>query len=286
MQRHDAIIVGGGLFGSIIGAELRRLGLETLNIDDKNPEAGSRPAACLMKPSWFSSLGKEIYDPALETLDRLYGVQDLTMNLRPKLAEATVHWVPPSKILTGAGTLHGTVEAINPGSRGYLVRKSDGVILYAKSVIVAAGVWSARLAPVEGGLKGQAGVAFLWPSSTLPAIQGGGFIQPWAPYRQLVAFDRGDGTWVGDGTSIIRQNWTPERQGTSYERCARAVGRQGEGDLQTGRARALFGIRPYVKRKPCYLEQVDNGLWVATGGAKNGTLAAGHCARVIGEALS
>jgi hypothetical protein len=37
--------------------------------------------------------------------------------------------------------------------------------------------------------------------------------------------------------------------------------------------------------KPCYLAEVRPQLWVATGGAKNGTLAAAWCAHELVQKL-
>ena len=270
----DAIIIGGGLFGSIIAKELQAKGREVVIIDCDKPDAGSKPAACLMKPSWFSSLGKEISEPSLELLDRHYGVKDIKFKL-PNRFHATVHWVDPQLVLD-KDYIAGEVYAITPEyGFGHLVsfrtKGSDKHLqLEAPLVVVAAGVWSADIVPIEGGLQGQAGMAFLWPENTIEDP----FVSPWAPYRQLVAFNRGDGLWVGDGTAIKHENWTEDRALTSLARCGKAV------NLSTP-PKKLYGIRPYTKRKPCYLEEVSPGLWAATGGAKNGTIAAGWCAHEI-----
>ena len=109
------------------------------------------------------------------------------------------------------------------------------------------------------------------------------FIRPWAPYRQIVAFNRGDGLWVGDGTAVKPETFTAERLQKSMVRCAGAVGLPG---LEKNGPEIVIGHRPYVpKVKPCYLK-IQRGLIVATGGAKNGTLAAGWAAHKVGEALS
>lgn len=275
-MRYDAIVIGAGLFGSIIAAELRAQGRSVLTIDDRRPEAGSRPAACLMKPSWFSGLGREVTDPSLALLDRLYGVHDLSFRVGP--GHATVHWCDPARILVEE-PMEARVIGVRRASSGGWAVGLGSAALVVPLVVVAAGVWTPDLVPVEGGLQGQAGMAFLWPREVMDGIEP--FIRPWAPYRQLVAFDRGDGAWVGDGTAIKRENWTSDWEHVSYERCASAVGRLGLGDRERGVVRPMFGIRPYSKARPCYLREHQPGLWVATGGAKNGTIAAGWCAHEI-----
>lgn len=268
----DAIVIGGGLFGSIIAQELRSQGRVVTIIDSEREGAGSKPAACLMKPSWFGSLGKDVSEASLQLLDRHYGVHDIPFKVGP--GHATVHWCDPADILKGHD-IDDHVERVAPiHGGGARVRTVDGQELHAKLVVVAAGVWSSELVHVEGGLKGLAGMAFVWPKQHLQKP----FIAPWAPYRQIVAFNRGDGVWVGDGSAIKADNWGLLNEIKSQERCAAAVGMPIAHDTKR-----LFGIRPYTKRKPCYLEEVAPGLWVATGGAKNGTIAAGWCAHEIGR---
>jgi glycine/D-amino acid oxidase-like deaminating enzyme len=283
----DAIIIGGGLFGQITAAALRAEGQEVRVFDNREPLAGSRPAACLMKPSWFSALGKEVYEPSLALLDRLYGVRDLPFDVAVgktgKIAQTTVHWCDPAKILAGPTELCHVVH-VAPGRVGVSAGGSLVEHHEARNVIVAAGIWTQRLLP-QFAQVGQRGMATLWPNS----IVARGRIKVWAPYRQLVGFDRGDGMWVGDGTAIRADNWDDERTQQVYER-ERRFGDSLMGTLGLAPGdehRLLHGIRPYAKgHKPCLLEQVAPGLWAASGGAKNGTLAAGWAAHTLARSLS
>lgn len=284
----DTIVIGGGLFGQIIAAELRAQGQEVRVFDNREPMAGSRPAACLMKPSWFSALGKDVYEPALALLDRLYGVRDLPFDVSVgktgKLAEATVHWCDPAKILAGP-TEHRTVMEVGPGFvRAQTVEAPGYETIQARTVVVAAGIWTQYLLP-QIAQQGQRGMALLFPELHPER----GRIKVWAPYRQLVGFDRGDGLWVGDGTAIKAENWDDERTRQVYNR-ERQFGDQVMGTLglsPNDGARLLHGIRPYAKgHKPCLLQEVEPGLWAASGGAKNGTLAAGWAAHEIARRLA
>lgn len=286
---HDVAIVGGGLFGQIIRRKLLADGMDVVNLESHQKHSGSSPAACLMKPSWFSSLGKDVYEPSLKLLDELYGVSDIEFETRPLKKRVNVHWCDPKAILSAVPKAM-RVASVEPGLvRGWTTRQIDFekdrlVDLEARTVIVAAGIWSNDILPDRArvpGLVGRAGAAFLWPDLKIEQP----FISVWAPYRQLVAFNRGDGAWVGDGSAIKPENWTEERQLQSYERCSVAIDRYVHNDLNHNRVVSLYGIRPYVpKVKPCYLD-IRPGLIVATGGAKNGTLAAGWCAHKISEAL-
>lgn len=277
----EIVIIGGGLFGSIAAAALRKDGHDVTVIDARKDGAGSKPAACLMKPSWFSSMGKDKFGPSLELLDEMYGVQDLSLRVGP--LSSTVHWCDPAQILQPAD-IYDEVEAIQcpVGSDRHILVLKSGLFIEAKTVIVAAGVWSNILAHVPG-LVGRAGVAFRWSDMQLAE----GFVKPWAPYRQTVGFNISPTeVWVGDGSAIKPENWNEARQAQSYARSSTAIGREGYGDLALGRARALYGIRPYIPdAKPCLIKENLPGLWVNTGGAKNGTIAAGYSASVLREAL-
>jgi len=275
----DVVVIGAGIFGSVITKALRSIGRRVLVIDGGYNDSGSIPAACLMKHSWFTSLGKTIYDPALETLNKLYRVLEVSFKVG-KLIDTRVFWIPPIDILC-LEREQASVKRIRKESDCWLLHCQSNLCqsnlhypIRAKTLIVAAGIWTELLVP-EVEQKGLAGVAFLWPENQLDQP----FVQPWAPYKQIVGFNRGDGLWVGDGTSILWKNWNKAYELKSLDRCSKAVG------LTTAPSR-LFGIRPYHVEKPCLLKEVKPGLWVATGGAKNGTLAAGWCAHELMSALS
>ncbi len=271
----DAVVIGSGLFGQIITKVLREQGRSVTMLDARRPKAGSGPAACLMKPSWFSSMGKAVYEPSLRLLDELYGVRDVVFQTRPKLASTTVHWIPPVEILHPSPIV---ANVVGVAERRVL---TDRGVYDARLIVVAAGIWTEELLP-QYKQVGQQGVAFLWPGALGPS-----FIQLWAPYRQMVGFERGDGYWFSDGTAIKQENWTEAREEMSWSRATHATNRVGLGDRVKGNVKTLIGVRPYAKgHKPCLLEEVRPGLWVASGGAKNGTLAAGYCAHVIRERTS
>lgn len=273
---YDVIVIGAGLFGSIIAESLIQQGRNVCVIDAEKENSGSKPAACLMKPSWYSGLGKEITTPALDTLDKLYGLESVEFNVRG--VKVPVHWIPPAKILK-KNYIKGEVCAVDKNIHDSWSVELQGSklkgVMYAKNIVIAAGIWAKKFCEIEGGLSGQAGIAFLWENGDLKTP----FITPYAPYRQMVAFNRGDGLWMSDGTAIKEENWTKERESAAFQRCTKALG------WPPQHPQRIYGVRPYSKMKPCYLKEVDKGCWVATGGAKNGTIAAGWCAHIISGEL-
>lgn len=275
----DTIVVGSGIFGQTIAAALRRIGHKVLVVDDAQPLAGSKPSACLMRPSWFSAMGRDKYQPALELLDELFGIEDIEFDLRllgATTGRTTVHWCDPRKVLAG-GRITDRVSGFIRSGNGWLVTTTHGTTYTARHLILAAGVWTAKLVDVPN-LCGRTGVAFIFPNQKVSIP----FIQPWAPFKQIVAFNRGDGLWLGDGSSIKTSNWTNEHIRRSFNRCAQVV------DISETFVQQSVGIRPYVKglMGPCLLVRRPDGLWMATGGAKNGMIAAGWVGYVISRRLS
>lgn len=272
----DVLVIGAGLFGSIIGEALQHQGRNVSYIDAMHPHAGSRPAACLMKPGWLAGMGKENYNASLNLLDDLFGIVDLEFVTKPLNKRVTVHWIPPHRILKYNEATKGTVKRIMlEDSAAYVLASINNqeYRINARLIIAACGYWSSKLFTMPN-LAGQAGVAFSWHGLT-PANT----IKVWAPYKQVVTLNnwkKGE-VWVGDGSAILPQNWTAERQESSLRRCADHINRSA---LE---ATTYYGIRPYIKgwKDPCYCEKPYSNLWVVTGGAKNGTASAGWAASTI-----
>jgi glycine/D-amino acid oxidase-like deaminating enzyme len=282
MMAYDTIIIGGGLFGSVITRALKDIGQDVLVLDQGHQARGSSAAACLMKPSWLGALSKDQQRRCLTLLDDMYGVQDLIFKVGP--GKATVHWVPPKSILVGWGVREAIVSTIRRCDRGWETYYKDGGVDVARRLIVAAGVWTDDVLmkvhkyPLAHTLvQAQAGLALLFPRTTvLPEIS------PWAPYKQLVKFNRGDGAWAGDGSAIKEANWDAERHAKVRDRIVRYI--HPEGIVPP--PKELYGLRPYVKEmggQPAYLREHAPDLWVATGGAKNGTIGAAWCATELKE---
>ncbi len=286
----DAVVIGAGLFGQVITAELQdKLGMDVLMVDARRPGSGSGPSASLMKPSWLQSVTTSAQDLAYAVLDRHYGVHDLSFKVGPMKVD-TVRWCDPRKIMKPEA-LALRVFQIRPNGPGWVV---EGMItesnyeihLETLTVIVAAGVWSWQLVPVPG-LTGKAGAAVVYRNAQIKQP----FIRPWAPYKQVTAFNLGPDLWVGDSSAILEKNWTAERQQQTVDRCSAVVEQEDFYPDLPPEKEVLVGVRPYVPKKhfaaghPCYLKEHKPGLWVATGGAKNGTIAAGWCAGYLANRM-
>lgn len=271
----DTVVVGAGLFGNIAAKALRAEGQRVITIDAKMDLRASPCAACLMKPGWFVNMTKADIDEALFLLNALYGVHDLPFQILG--FSRTVHWVNPREVLYEPDLL-GAVVDIKDTDDGYHVRvhglntQRTIYVIVATNVVVAAGIWTDSLVSLGGArMEGKAGAAFTYRGKLDKAI-----VQPWAPYKQIVAFNRDeDEIWIGDGSAIIPTNWTGARMQQSEERCRPYA--QGAELVQR-----LSGIRPYAKTPdPCLMYEAMPRLWAVTGGAKNGTMAAAWAANQL-----
>lgn len=276
---YDVVIVGGGLFGSIIARAFQKKGKRAIIIDKGEPTWGSGPAACLIKPTWVSGLGKEVVDPAMAKLRELYDVKTIDFQVGP--VKQPVWWVNPSEILRQPQIKDEVLKIdIEPEGYARVIGVKDTYI--GERVVLAAGVWTDRLLPegcAPSKVEGRAGVAFLYPDMNIEQP----FIKPWAPFKQIVAFNRGDGLWVSDGTALKTDRISLDRENECHHRCATALGIEPMGSSP----KVLHGIRPYTsKAKPCYFQMETPHFSVVTGGAKNGTLAAGWAAHKLTEHLS
>jgi glycine/D-amino acid oxidase-like deaminating enzyme len=286
---HDTIVIGSGLFGSLITRGLRSIGQNVLLVNAYKPEAGSPPAACLINPSWSKKIETPKVDAAMTWLQKRFIIHNLPFRETTQSGKQkeTRSWFiePKDMLLEPDVDARVTVLTKDPGTGNHVVlggTPQTEFVARARQVVVAAGVWSQKLLPNNDlAITGKAGCAFLYPEWVGPGFN---FMSYWAPYKQIVGFQRGDGFWVNDGSAIKSENWTAGHTLASLERCeAELWNRHRELSGKAPRAKVLYGIRPYTKAKPCLCEEVAPGLWVAVGAAKNGTLLGGYCAQLIQE---
>lgn len=274
----DAIIIGKGIFGVAIATALKNTGRKVLVLDNHESLAGSPPSGGHMKPSWFSGLGKSVYDPGLETLETLFGFTEEKYSIYPlpKGISVSVFRVDIDKALqfdhvvaevTEIGLLATREPEVVYMSKGKEVR------VRCKLLVVAAGIWCRKLLPglfPKNDLVGKTGVSFRFTGQVTP------FIKPWAPYRQIVAHNiNSDLVWVGDGTAILEKNWTEDRVSQCESRCKSAI------RINAEPTKRILGIRPYYAKNKFCVERIGNAAWVATGAGKHGTVVAGYAAQLI-----
>lgn len=266
----DAIVVGCGVIGATVAAVLQGQGLDVLVLDDNRPMSGTAPSGGHLKPSWFGDMKATEYEPAMELLNDVWGLQEESFLVRPSagLIHTTVYRVDTDQVRRFPRT-QATVS-------GFAHLQNFPVVYWGDTeercrlLVVATGVWAAEL------LKGIDVTAKQGVSFRLKGVLKEPFIKPWAPYKQIVAHQQGEvEIWIGDGAAILPKNWTAERTQQCRDRCQSSL------PTLLPVLREIHGYRPYCSSgtDPCLLRQLGPRAWLATGAGKLGTIAAGWVAR-------
>jgi glycine/D-amino acid oxidase-like deaminating enzyme len=300
-----ACVIGAGLYGSQIATALEEQGYLVILIDDQRPRSGSAAAACLIKPEWVKPLGSAVLEPAFKWLRSHYKeykpawvMPENQMNgafyyepseiLRRDIIEASVFRVVPHP--SGATVwVHGVDDPDQVAYHDFSIPYSCGsegtrfeVKTYFDVVVVAAGYWTPELLkeiPNHGvKVTGKIGTALTWHGS-LPIPS---FVQPWAPYKQIVGLQRRKDFWLGDGSALLLKSYTDARRQESVDRCIKAVLDRRPSGIAMPEHR-IDGIRPYTDDIHGVCRQVHPGIWAATGARKNGTILGAYCAQKIAK---
>lgn len=269
-MKKPTVIVGGGIFGSIAAGLAVRRGARVVVVNPCVPEAASPAAACLIKPSWLSSLNKDQIATGYGVLRGLYGVETLPFND----GLISIDWVPPQKILDPLPEVEYAPQHIAEEVGDGWVKLSNGDKLKGK-ILVAAGVYSQYLVDMPP-VRSLMGLSLIFKGTMPPRMK------VYAPYKQAIAFNvEKESIWFGNGVSILRENWDTSAQlEKAVAQAKKLFGLDGPFSYQ-------YGARPYVEgHKAGYFAKIHNNTWVSTGGAKNGTiLAAYQAAKFVEEAL-
>lgn len=277
-KQHRIIVVGAGLAGSIAAAAARDAGADVTVIDAYATFSGSRAAGCLLRPGWLTMLQAREVTLAYALLMKLYGMKRLRFegNLGIPI---DLDWVDPRKILRAAD-IAGTVTMVSDRTVFYTDTRKTDHSLQADSILIAAGFRTPHLVSMPP-ITAMIGASLRFTGQLkVPRLK------VWAPYRQAIAFNiTPRQVWFGDGTSIIEKNWNEKERVDATVKRARELFGLSYKDLTT----VQVGARPVVREHPegYFARRSNSRIWVATGGAKNGTvIAAIHARRFVEEALT
>ena len=275
---YDVIVVGAGIMGATIAEALRVVqGRDVIIIDREDPFAGSTCSGGLIKPSKFTGLGDDQMDPVLDLLGALWGgLKEQTFTIRPSggLFKANI-WRLNMRKVFDLPYVYGKVTQVLKDEPAVIL--NDDNIMRCEMLVIAAGMGCAELLPdvfPPGVLTAKQGASFLFRGS----VKGDPFVKAWAPYKQITVHDFDDETiWASDGSALKPDNWTDDRTESCIQRCMEAMG------TDERPAHIAVGHRPFhkSKAKPCYLEEVADDVWVATGAGKFGSISAGWAANQL-----
>src|SRR5882672_6077083 len=241
-KKHNIIIVGNGLFGSIAARLARAEGHAVTVISDDQPLSASKASGCVLAPSWLNSMDKAAIETAMAVLGILFRVHDMEFQtaLRPFKAKR----VALADVL------------VEPDFAGHVYAIEDGKVFWVDNyerahqsrgkVLVAAGIWCKDLIPGMPTMRGLYGASVVFKGVQLDAPR----LSVWAPYKQAVGFNLDKKhVWFGDGTALIEKTW-----GKRGEEAKEATIYRGQHMLAEARAaqpgikgHATVGIRPYVE---------------------------------------
>jgi len=278
----DVIVIGAGIIGATIAKSLQTQGRDVLVIDSNESLAGTKPSGGHLKPSWFGGMSKTEYEPAMELLNETWGLIEEQFTIKAlgisTGVTSTVYRVDTDKVIEFPRVVGRVCSLQFLDNYPNVVWNNGESQERCRLLIVAAGVWCGTLLPqLALKIQRKQGISFRYKGQLKEP-----FINPWAPYKQIVAHQQSSNEiWIGDGSTILQPNWTAKRELECRTRC--------ENNLQKMQyIRSITGLRPYCEsgKDPCLLKQVFNRVWVATGAGKSGTIAAGWVARKIIDATS
>ena len=279
----DVLIIGPGLFGSMIAKVLRNNlpSLKVILIDRKDEYSASKCSFGLFKQGWYDKIKTEaeISIPILKEHTKLRQVEVFDMD---KLETEMFYHVDPNSILN-EDVIYGDVIRIDTDSIQYLDENKDKkLILARRMIIVAAGVKTYDLLKLNGFLAGN--LDGYWGAvMTYKKNIDISRIQTWAPFKHSIALKLDESNFkFGDGSTVKNiKKQDPRIEKVSDRMIRNAQKLLGISDL-TQIISVQEGIRPYLitpkGSKPRYIEQHSKKIWSATGGAKNSTLLSGYIA--------
>lgn len=282
----DIIIVGSGLFGSMTAKYFRKKGLECLIIDNKQPMAASKCSFGVWKEGWINEKIRAEVDISLPILQEFFTIEekeffnmdkqevevmsflDCSQILNEPFEELTVKSIVDKRVIcSGVDEVLGEVE----------------VVLNAKkAVIVCAGIWTAELLSnysTAPKLDNHYGATLEFKQK----IDMSRFGQ-WAPYRQNVLLKLSEKKFVfGDGATVKNPKDNDERVKKVSDRlvthAADTIGTLNPENI----SKVNEGYRPYLAKGGSgkFVNKHDEGLYSATGGAKNSTILCGFIAQEL-----
>lgn len=278
-------IVGGGLFGQIIGLTLSKKYAVCI-IDGNMSGSGFAAAGCLIKPSWVEGIPRksECYD----LLNSIGDLREIEFEVQNPVHTVKTNCYALNKVaLTesvmrritwiNANELWSTNNKICVSSLGDTEKECEfnfDVVLHCK------GGFGDFQRP-RFGMSMEAGRYYADPDEVVPTIK------PYRPFTQLVKFimPGSASLWAGDGTA--KNEFNSVDMATSAKRISKFVGLPEQTKYHQTVGRRPYPIRRLSKDEGALIHQPHSQAPITvTGGAKNGTMGAAWAAVTLMERLA
>jgi glycine/D-amino acid oxidase-like deaminating enzyme len=276
----EILVVGAGVSGAVIAMTLQAEGHHVVVIDDAREGRATPASAGVIHPGWVDAFDKREVEDGLALLNLHYGLRTIEFDVG-KDQKVECKQLSPSQYQVEAMTQR-ALAFLRPEGRPYIKvphrwtgSEGHGSSEY-EHVILCCGSWANELAKDKiPKVDAMAGTAFIYDGMGVAEPM----LRPWAPYKQLMAFNRDrDHVWMGDGTAILAKNYTKEREDQSRQRIIKWYG--------FTPTRSIRGYRPTVRgQKGGLCQEIDKNVWVVTGGSKNGTIFAAIAANRLRKVI-
>lgn len=276
----DVIIIGAGLIGSMAAKLLRKNNYSVLIVDSEQQFAASKCAFGVWKKGWINKELKPLVDEGMDLLQEVCGpVQEIEFYNPVKQKTIKMNFVDPKKIIEKADMFVHVHRIINNevhGSSSFYENYGDIKLKAKKAIFVAAGVYTSWL--VNHPTDAYYGEVF-----RVEPYADGNLTYDWAPYKQAILLKTNDRYLFGDGSSVKN----PDVRTFDFRKFSQRIQEHLENiaEYNSGikpEQEKLAGYRPYLKeRNHQYFKKHRDGLYSATGTAKNTTILCGHIAKQL-----
>lgn len=274
--RVDAIVVGGGFWGTALAYRFGELGLASVTLDAGHRQSGSRNAAGIVALDWYLSRAsgplktmperwtRQRLIESIEWLERFGLVktgESFGGTHRPDFRHRKDVWLLPHGALQDANSERFGVQAIRKFGKEWNVGPYR-----ARYVAIAAGVWTDQILANSAipyrslvkPLRGRALVTRPHNAERLPAIP---VTYQFRPYVQITARPWDDGLCrIGD--TVDRTNLAETSMGYCHALAYSVLGSNDPVEI-------LDGLRP-VSPRGIVVESPVAGIVIATGGHRVG----------------
>lgn len=281
-NKFDIIIVGAGLFGSMITTFFQKKGLSTLTISNGNDMSGSKCSAGIFRESFINKSILEKAKIGISILEKTVSIDEVSFGAKEKF-----NIVLPDKILLPQSQiLSDTVLSVKNDAVILLNNSAENHLLVRakKAVILACGAFTDNLL-INSGYS-SIGIDSYWGNCFLSKQKATNIYKVWMPYKQICGFQKDSSTYYFSNAQTVKNPSTNDGRIQKGE--DRLLNQYIESGLNVDSiTHMLQGFRPYLKNKGIdFVNQHDTRLFSATGGAKNSTILCGYVAKTIFEKIT
>lgn len=288
------LIIGAGLFGSMVAKHLRSQGIESLIVDRRDPLSASKCSSGIWRPGWAGKIASQV-EQSLPVISRYTAIDTLPIFDADKEAETMIDFIDCNNILNEdflEGDVVGcTFDDNRPNTKvRSVIVDVDGtkIEIGCTELVICAGAFTNAILeklklPVLYGLDTHWG-AVLHCREKLKH----NFIQNWAPYKQLYGLNL-----IRDGkeVSYFTMGMSAKNPPLGGDNRTLAIGEKMEAAARGFKMKNIIeipeGNRPFfVEKDTDFVNKHTVNVWSATGGAKNSTLLCGYVAQRIFQEIT